>query len=797
MFVVVSVLGGVLVAGLAVPAAGVTAELSKVGATAIQAIPREVETPPPAEGSKVLMADGSVLTNFYDENRVYVPLAEISPAMRQAQISVEDQRFYEHGALDLRGTLRALVRTSSGNMQGGSTLTQQYVKLALIDKAVADNDKEALAAAYDRTFSRKLLELRYAIALEERLSKDDILERYLNLSYYGAGAYGVEAAARRYFGIPAKELNLAKSAMLAGLVRNPATSDPISHEKIATERRNNVLDVMLGQGAITQAQYDEARAEGFDQSKVTNPRHGCANSQFQHLCNVVRDTLVKRTPSLGPVEAARESLLNRGGLTIQTEIDPRTQVAAQTAVSNYVHPTDPLIGLMVMIEPGTGLIKGMAQSRPELGGGPGQTYLDYASAVGTNGFMGGSTYKMFALAAAVEKGMPTNATIESPRVKNWQGEVFPSCEGTITVREKRGKYEVTGAEGNFDMYSGTKASANNYFVGLTQQVGLCETTQMAEKLGLQLKGRTFQDVQYASFVLGTAESVPLSLANAYATLAARGKRCEPIILKSVTNKQGKSYEVPSANCRQVISEHVADQVTDILRGPFNGGTASRANIPGYNLAGKTGTDGRNTKAIWMVGYSPTLVGAAMIGIDTKADRYKGQRYENMTLEGAPIRGNTARLSGSSGGEAGAGIWQPAMREALKGLPRADFVKPGEGNRTGEMTDLPDCAGIGVNECRARLQDAGFSPSVVRVANSRPAGTFLGLSPRDRAPKFSTVRLLVSAGPQRQARPARPTTRPTTPPRTTAPTSAPAPKPSAPSQPAPSQPAPPSTPGARP
>lgn len=216
------------------------------------------------------MANGDVLTNFYEEYRVYVPLSEISDSMKQAQISIEDRRFYEHGAIDVIGTLRALVRTSAGNTQGGSTLTQQYVKLALIDKALSDGDQEALNQAYDRTVARKILELRYALALEQKLSKDDILERYLNLSYYGAGAYGVEAAARRYFNTTAKDLTLAQSAMLAGLVRTPATTDPIRNEKLALERRNNVIDVMLGQGVITKADADAAKAEPFDRSKITD-----------------------------------------------------------------------------------------------------------------------------------------------------------------------------------------------------------------------------------------------------------------------------------------------------------------------------------------------------------------------------------------------------------------------------------------------------------------------------------------------------------------------------------------------
>lgn len=789
LFVFVSVLGGVLVAGLAVPTAGVAAELAKVGALAVQAIPQEVETPPPAEGSKVLMADGSVLTNFYDENRVYVPLAEISPAMRQAQISVEDQRFYSHGAIDPRGTLRALVRTSSGNMQGGSSLTQQYVKLALIDKAVADNDKEALAAAYDRTFSRKLLELRYAIALEDKLSKDEILERYLNLSYYGAGAYGVEAAARRYFGIPAKELNLSKSAMLAGLVRNPATTDPINHEKLAIERRNNVLDVMLGQKVITQQQYDEARAEGFDRSKVTSPRHGCTASEFPHLCSVVEKTLVQMK-SLGPDEETRRNLLNRGGLTIQTEIDPHSQRAAQQAVSNFVYPTDPEIAVMVMIQPGTGLIKGIAQSRPEIGNGPGQTFYNYAmerNLGGAEGYFGGSTYKMFTLAAAVQKGIPTSQTYTSERNKNWQGEVFPTCNGTTTVRDKDGKWEVTnaGQGGTFDMYSGAKNSVNNFFVALLQDTGLCETTQMAEKLGLKLQGRTWEDAQNPTFTLGNAESSPISLTNAYATLAARGKRCDPIILKSAISKDGKEYEVPSANCQQVIPEGVADIVNDVLRGPFNGGTAAAASIPGYNIAGKTGTDGHSASAIWTVGYTPQLAGAAMITVDKRADRFKNIPNDKRSLEGAPVRGGKARLAGSSGREAGAGIWKPAMQVALQGLPRTNFAKPGSASTNAEVVPIPSCDGMTLaNDCATALREAGFVPSITRVTNAAKAGTFLGTSPKGQAPKFSTVKVLVSAGARPVAIPKR-TVAAAPKPATTAPkpaTTAPKPATSAPAAP---------------
>lgn len=747
MFVFVSVLGGLLAAGLAVPTAGMVSEMTKLGATALDQVPAELETPPQAQGSKVLMGNGEVLTNFYEEYRVYVPLSDVSDSMKQAQISIEDRRFYEHGAIDVIGTLRALVRTSAGNTQGGSTLTQQYVKLALIDKALAAGDQEALNQAYDRTVSRKILELRYALALEQKLSKDDILERYLNLSYYGAGAYGVEAAARRYFGTTAKELTLAQSAMLAGLVRTPATTDPIRNEKLAIERRNNVLDVMLTQGVITKADADAAKAEGFDRSKITDTPHGCNAAKYQQLCDIVYRTLMQMQ-SLGPDRDSRERLLKRGGLTIQTEIDPATQDAAQAAVSAYIYPTDPVMGVVATIQPGTGLIKAIAQSRPERGDQPGQSYWNYAMEPdlgGAEGYFGGSTFKMFVLAAAINKGMPTSRSYEAPRTKDWSGERFRTCDGSVTAKN----WEVSGVGGNFDMYTGATNSVNNYFVALEQDVGLCDVAKMAETLGLKLSGDLSfaspaeegkRTIQNPSLTLGTAEVSPISLANAYATIAARGLRCNPIILKSVTGPNGESYEVPGSDCQQVIPQEVADRITDVLRGPFRSGTARLANIPGYSIAGKTGTD-TNAPTIWTLGFTPQLATAAMITIDKQSDRYRSGRT---SLEGAPIQDGRIRLRGSSGGEAGRFLWKPTMEVALQHYERGSFVPPTK--YSPPEVDVPSCRGLGVQACQQTLRDAGFGTSISRQTNNARAGTLLGISPRDTAPAYSTIRIIVSSGP---------------------------------------------------
>src|SRR5688572_27576183 len=224
LFLAVSVLAGVLVAGLVLPVLGSLGLAARESAEGFESLPAELETPPLPERSRILAADGSQIATFYYENRVSVPLAEVSPLMRQATVAIEDARFYEHGGIDLRGTMRAFINNQAGeDVQGGSTLTQQYVKQVLLESAQDIKDKneriEAQKSATEQSYSRKLRELRYAISLEEKFTKDEILERYLNIAYFGAGAYGVEAAARHYFSVRAKNLTMAQAATLAGIVQ--------------------------------------------------------------------------------------------------------------------------------------------------------------------------------------------------------------------------------------------------------------------------------------------------------------------------------------------------------------------------------------------------------------------------------------------------------------------------------------------------------------------------------------------------------------------------------------------------
>ncbi len=718
MFVLVSVLGGVLVAGLFVPTTGLVTETAKSVALAMNNIPEELEVGPPSEGSKVLMADGQVLTQFFDQNRKNVTLDNIAPIMRQAQVGIEDQRFYQHGALDLRGTLRALVRSSSGSAQGGSTLTQQYVKLALLYDAQSRNDTAGVEAANSRTVNRKILEMRYAIALEKKLTKDQILERYLNIAYFGDGAYGVEAAANHYFGVSAKDLSLPQAAMLAGIVRNPVTTNPVVNVAAATERMRNVLDRLVEINVIKQADADAAKQFKFDKTKVVpNPSRSCTASKYPHLCDYVYRVL-KTLPSLGANPTDRVTTLNRAGLTIQTEIDPRFQDAAQESVSGFVAPTDPVNAVMNIVQPGTGLIKAMAQSKPEIGNGPGQTFYNYSASTslgGAGGIEGGSTFKAFTLTAAMLLNAqdptqfdPINLRIFSDYnhtftlADDWKG-----CAGPVHVNWS----PTTAESGNWNMYDGATESSNTFFTQLEQRVGVCNVVKAAELLGLKRaddanletgllpNGKSLDnlgsraDGMSPTFTLGNVPATPLSLVTAYATLAARGMRCDPIILKSITDAKSRTYAVPSANCQQVIPQGVADRVNDILHGPFSWwGTAEKAMIDGYLISGKTGTQ-KNATTILTNGYTPDLAGSALITVDSKHPEAKALKAAtgNYQVEGLTIHGTNVKtgytLQGKSGTEAGGQIWKPAMQAALALTPaHTQFVRPANSPYTGAQTN---------------------------------------------------------------------------------------------------------------
>ncbi len=771
-FIVVSALAGVLVAGLAIPAVSLVSSSGKDAITSLEGLPTELETPPQSERSRLLNADGSLLTYFYDENRVYKPLAEIAPVMLQAQVAIEDHRFFEHGAFDVQGTLRAAVSTSQGVPQGGSAITQQYVRLVLVADAQARNDPAARVRATENTVDRKIRELRYALALEQKFTKEEILERYLNISYYGDGAYGVEAAARHYFGISAAQLGLAQAAMLAGLVRNPVLTNPVKNPTIAIERRNDVLDRMASPevGAISPEQAAAAKAEPFDPSKVRANKLGCANSRFPFICDYALHTLL-RTESLGDTVEEREARIKRGGLTITTTVDPALQKKSEKIIAGYLAPRDPAVAVITMVEPGTGRILTMAQSRPVMGDNiteqgaykwKGETYYNYAVSHdmgGAEGFQGGSTFKLFVAAAALDDGMGAYGTYDAKSSLTLKGP-FTSCDGDFMLPDKGG-WDVAGGGGVVNMFQGVKRSVNTYFAQLIQAVGVCKSVKMATRLGLQMSKPTkdHPDIMsydvIPSFTLGAVEVTPLSLVNAYATMGARGIYCTPVILRSIKTAKGAALAVPDANCHRVVSKEVADGINEIFQGAFNGGTATPARIPGLQLAGKTGTVPRN-KALWTIGYTPDLAAAAALSWDSGTTNPSVAKYwaprkgpRGSYLRGARMPYSDTYIVGSAGGpEAGPHLLKPAITAAVKnlGLPKKRFVEPPSSILRGERVNVPRCSGVAA--CRAALRKAGFLSYESKVDSDEPKGAFVGLNPSGSAPKKSAIAIQVSNGPKK-------------------------------------------------
>jgi len=739
MFVVVSVLAGLLVAGLAVPAAALVGTSTKYVAQGIESLPTELTIQPASDKTLILMSNGETLAQLYDENRTVVPLDQIAPIMRTAQVAIEDTRFYQHGALDFKGTLRALVRTGSGtDVQGGSTLTQQYVKQVRIEAAQAAGDQAGVLAAQEQTLQRKVLELRYAIALEAKYSKDEILNRYLNIAYYGDGTYGVEAAARHFFGVAAKDLTLAQAAMLAGLTQNPVATDPVNHPLAAIDRRDVVINRMLELGLITPPEAAAAKATPFDKSKVVHSQTGCVGTRYPFMCDYVVRSLLQN-PALGTTADDRRNTIYRGGLVIKTQIDPVAMDAAQQAVSSKVAPTDPVISTMVEVQPGTGLILAMAQSRPVMGtnADAGQTFYNYsvsASMGGAEGYQAGSTFKVFTIAAALDGGIPVDKKLPGTSPIQFQNKVFRTCDaaGNTTSFKFPQNYKLpneTGSFGVIDMRVGAAKSVNTYFVGLEQVAGICQSARMAELAGVQLSsgGSMVQQYSYIpSFTLGVAEVTPLSMAVGYATMAARGVHCDPIIVSSIASRAGQAIATQSANCKQAIRPEVADGVNYVLQYVMQpGGTGYITRLPGSRpQAGKTGTiEGR--AAVWFAGYTPNVAGIAMVAVD-KAPRFQPYWAAHPRLLQGLTLSTHWYLTGTGSGDAG-DIWTPAMTKATAGLPALGFTTPPDSIIHGTRVQTPSTSGMSPAQAQATLEAAGFSVSPRNVYDNSAAGTYIGTS----------------------------------------------------------------------
>ncbi|MCK9903965.1 penicillin-binding protein [Frankia sp. Cpl3] len=648
---------GVVVGLLALPFWAAAGLFAKASADHFLELPSNLITPPLPERSRILAADGSEIAVLRGaENRQTVKGDEIPKIMREAIVAIEDARFYEHNGVDPQGVLRAAARNSEAGTttQGGSTLTQQYVKNVLLQDVTTEEERDAVAGD---SLDRKLRELRYAVAIEQRFTKDEILERYLNIAYFGDGAYGVGTAALHYFGIPISQVSLEQAALLAGLVQSPSRYDPVNHPDAARDRRNMVLTRMADENYISRTQADAARQIPIEVIR-DQPRaqDSCVASSAPFFCDYVRAQL-RASPALGATAEERERRIYEGGLTIQTTLNPQVQNAAQTAVDSTIPRDSRVSATEVVIQPGTGAILGMAVNRTYgTDVAANQTVVPLPTLDKPDGppFQPGSTFKTFTLAAALEQGYGVRTAYYSPAC--YETPAFPLERRTGECR--KGYQNADPAEaGIYDMGKATWDSVNTYFIQLEEEVGVPAVVEMATRLGVSPDHLKDIPSTKGDVTIGGEYVTPMDMAVAYSTLAAGGIRCDPRFASSIVDSAGQALDVGvTPKCERVLSQGVADTVTSILAGVLTNGTGGNARF-NHPAAGKTGTNDGFSSA-WFVGYTPQIAAAVAVGDPNGAETHPLRNVRIGRQDWAHVYG----------GDLPAMIFGQSMRGALAGQP---------------------------------------------------------------------------------------------------------------------------------
>ncbi|WP_197522209.1 penicillin-binding protein, partial [Occultella aeris] len=755
-FLLVAGVGGVLSAGFMMPFVTAVGATTDASTRLFDELPTELGSEELSEQTVMNASDGTRLATFFLENRIVVPLSEINPYMGAAVIAVEDQRYYEHGGVDPEGLIRAAVQTlTGGGLQGGSTLTQQYVKNVLIEAGRNANDPEAIEAARESTIGRKLREAKLAIALEQVRTKDEILEGYLNIAQFGPSQYGVEAAAQYFFSRSAAELTLGQSAMLARITQNPAKWNPVNNPEVAEAGRNTVLGLMLSQGKITQEEHDAAVAQPIaDMMLVSNTPVGCSNAgTAAYFCDYVKSEILNN-PVFGETQAERYQLLVRGGLTINTTINLSMQAQAYASLIDAIPVDDPsgVSTAVSTVQPNTGQILAMAQNT--LYGKPAEgasrtTEVNFNADTrfgGSSGFQTGSTFKAFVLTQWLIDGHSLN-----DRVDGSTGQSFPrnTWETCLPEYISSDPYEPRNLEGigtgPMSVLSATEESVNTAFVNMANQMNLCDLTNTAQSMGVHhatlAPGGTF-DNGFAlnvvpSMALGANEIAPLTMAAAFATYASGGVYCEPIAILSIQNSDGEELPVPPQTCSQALQPNIANAMNYALGQVVADGTGRPSQLGDRPSAGKTGT-ANDDSAAWFVGYVPRLASAVWVGFSEGTES-----MQNITINGRYYQY-------VYGGAMAAPIWQNYMSQAVQGLPVEGFAAAGDREIYGERRPVPNVGGRSVADATSILEGAGFTVRTGATENhdTVPAGSVIGTNPGagSLVTPGSGVTIVISGGP---------------------------------------------------
>ena len=592
-------------------------------------------TPPPLQTTQVVDAEGRSLGSFHAAiDRTVIPFADMPKHLRDAVLAAEDSGFYDHAGIDPIAIVRAaIVDIRSGTAaQGGSTITQQLVKNVYAGHYETDPETgERVYVPPSRTVVQKVREALLAVKLEQELSKNQILARYLNTIYFGHGAYGVQAAAQTYWQKDASKLTVLQAATLAAAIQSPSRFDPVDNPADAQVRRNWVLDRMVATDALDAAEAEDLKARRVKTDPI--PDGELYPPTLGYFLDYTRR---------GLMDEYGGNLLYGGGLRIATTLDRDWQDAAVAAVQRWLpDATDPEAAV-VSIDPATGAIRVMVGGRDF-----GVSRVNLATGQGGSGRQAGSAFKPFTLAAAMEARYSLSST--------WNG------PATITIPDEAcytdGKpWTLSNASdeesGVFTLRDATAHSVNTVYAQLVSLVGPAAVVDVAGRLGIR------SDLQpYCAITLGSEGVNPLEMTTAYATLAARGIHHESTPVLSIEDVAGNELETLEPRGQKVLEQNDADLVTYALRSVITAGTGTRAQI-GRPAAGKTGTAQDYVDA-WFCGYTPQLATCVWVG-------YPDAERPLQNIHGFPAL---------YGGTIPALIWHDVMAAAMEGQPVIDFVEP--------------------------------------------------------------------------------------------------------------------------
>ncbi|NQX12175.1 transglycosylase domain-containing protein [Microbacteriaceae bacterium VKM Ac-2855] len=771
-----SVIAGVLLT------VGVTPALALTGLSASNTIglfnnlPGYLEIGTLMQRTNIYAADGTtLLASVYDQNRVEVGWDDISQAVKDAAVDAEDPRFYEHGGIDLQGTVRAIASTYviGSDTQGGSSITQQYVKNVLVQKAESISDETERNAAYAEatatTPERKLKEMRYAIGLEKEYSKDDILLGYLNIALFGGTVYGIEAAANYYYGIHASDLSVDQAASLMAIVNNPekfrfdqpdnADNGAANGYAATLERRNYILAQMYEYGAITVDQVQSAAATPITPN-ITEPSTGCATAgNAGYFCDYVLQTL-RNDPSFGATDDERYAKIKQGGYDVVTTLDLGQQAVAQNALSAYVPASSTVFDVGATasaVQVGTGRVISMVQNTkytqdPDVAAASAD-YLGLnlnvdADRGGGAGVQTGSTFKVFTLAQWLTTGHTLNQTFASPTSGFAGYDQRCNIENSGSYAGSRYVYGNDESDENQESMTAvyaTQRSINTGFMGMAHELDLCDIRTAAEAFGVhRADGTELRDGP--AMVLGTNEIAPLTMAVAYAGIANDGVTCSPIVIDRITDGTGAAVPAPASTCTTSVSSEVAHGMQYALQRVMTSGTGTQSNPnDGIEHIGKTGTTD-DAADVWTAGASKSVALAVWVGSVQGHD--DGSRQN---LRATTIRGTSGSVLASNARHV---IFKPIMTALDAAYGGADFSAPtstmlASSPSSSANIKVPDVEGMTVEAATAALKSSGLSVGIQEAVdtNTIAAGSVASTTPvaGSTVVKGAVIQLQISTG----------------------------------------------------